>query len=78
MAYPNHKLFHSAYSIAEAIGISYPMVFHHLWDSFGMKDFHLRQTSHAGFIFHNAQKSFQMIITFPVFRNRLIYYISHV
>jgi hypothetical protein len=33
--------FHSAYSLAEAIGISHTIILHHLQNSLGMKNFHL-------------------------------------
>jgi hypothetical protein len=75
-ACPDCKPFRSAYSTAKAIGVPHPMVLRHLPDSVGMKNCHLRWTSHARFVFHDADKSFQMIIPFAVFHVRAIYHIS--
>jgi DNA-binding transcriptional ArsR family regulator len=38
--------FHTAYSLAEAIGVSHSTVLRHLHDSFAMKNFHLRWIPH--------------------------------
>jgi hypothetical protein len=38
--------FHSAYSIAEALGVSHSTILGHLWESLGMKTFHLSWIPH--------------------------------
>jgi DNA-binding transcriptional ArsR family regulator len=38
----NQQPFHSAYSIAEALGVSHSTVLSHLRESLGLKNFHLR------------------------------------
>jgi hypothetical protein len=42
----DRELFHSAYSLAEAIGVSHSTIFRHLQDSLDMKNFHLRWIPH--------------------------------
>jgi hypothetical protein len=42
LSFLDKQPFHSAYSIAEALNVSHSIIFCHLQESLGMKNFHLR------------------------------------